>query len=617
MRSGSWRTELRGRTTAILDAAAERGECDFLVDVAAELPLQAIAQLMGVPQADRHELFRWADATLDYDDRELGQPSEKTQSASANMQAYGMELVAEKRRAPGDDILSAVVGARIDGADGADEPLADIELLMFFNLLIAAGSETTRNSIAVGVATLAEQPDQWRALRDDRTLLPSAVEEILRWASSTPYNRRTATRETEIGGQAIAAGDKVTLWWASANRDETVFDEPFRFDVRRDPNPHLTFGHGAHFCLGANLARLEMRLMLDALLDRFDAIDADGSDRVDPQQQAHRRPPHAGPARPPLTAELLRAAALVQGDRSLHQCLEGAGVELRALVEVDRPPGVPVEARVEQPGRVGERGAPGERELDLVLVGLTGADDPGVRPRRDPRARRLGPLPLLDDVGVGRLDELAHPAQDLAAPVAELGDAFVDPGGVRHRQSRAAAATGTPGRSSIRCERDAGPLGGVGVDDDLVHDLAVARVTRGTHARWGSSMRNIVEHGHTSGSSDTTVLSGCSSRHALHHVDLGADAEHRARRRCLDPLEDALGRADLVGELDDLVRALGVHDDLAVGVLGPERGDVLGRKRWCTEQWPFHSRNVASFTSRSSRPPSSRRGFHTRMSASP
>ena len=188
--------ELRGRTTAILDAAAERGECDFLVDVAAELPLQAIAQLMGVPQADRHDLFRWADATLDYDDRELGQPSEKTQSASANMQAYGMALVAEKRRAPGDDILSAVVAARIEGADGADEPLSDIELLMFFNLLIAAGSETTRNSIAVGVtARSCEQPDQWRALRDDRTLLPSAVEEILRWASSTPYNRRTATRD--------------------------------------------------------------------------------------------------------------------------------------------------------------------------------------------------------------------------------------------------------------------------------------------------------------------------------------------------------------------------------------------------------------------------------------
>jgi cytochrome P450 len=269
---GLMEEELRGRTTAILDAAAERGQCDFLVDVAAELPLQAIAQLMGVPQSDRHDLFRWAGATLDYDDRDLGQPSEKTQSASANMQAYGMELVAEKRRAPGDDILSAVVSARIEGADGAEEPLSDVELLMFFNLLIAAGSETTRNSIAVGVATLGEQPDQWRMLRDDRSLLTTAVEEILRWASSTPYNRRTATRETEIGGQAIAAGDKVTLWWASANRDEAVFADPFRFDVRRDPNPHLTFGHGAHFCLGANLARLEVRLMLDALLDRFDAI---------------------------------------------------------------------------------------------------------------------------------------------------------------------------------------------------------------------------------------------------------------------------------------------------------------------------------------------------------
>lgn len=264
--------ELQARTATIVDTVAERGECDFLVDVAAELPLQAIAQLMGVPQEDRHDLFRWSDATFDYDDRELGEQSAKTRDASANMQAYGMELIAEKRNVPGDDILSAVVQARIEAPGGGEEPLSDVELLMFFNLLIAAGSETTRNSIAVGVMALAEDADQWRVLRDDRAGLPTAVEEILRWASSTPYNRRTATTDTEIGGQAIAAGDKLTLWWASANRDEAVFDEPFRFDVRRAPNPHLTFGHGSHFCLGANLARLEIRLVLDALLDRFDEI---------------------------------------------------------------------------------------------------------------------------------------------------------------------------------------------------------------------------------------------------------------------------------------------------------------------------------------------------------
>ena len=138
--------------------------------------------------------------------------------------------------------------------------------------LIAAGSETTRNSLTLGVLALAEHPDQWDALATDRSLLPAAADEILRHASTTPYNRRTATVDSELGGRTIAAGDKVTLWWASANHDEDVFDDPFAFDVRRSPNPHLAFGHGSHFCLGATLARTEIRLVLDALLDRFSAV---------------------------------------------------------------------------------------------------------------------------------------------------------------------------------------------------------------------------------------------------------------------------------------------------------------------------------------------------------
>ena len=264
--------ELRQRTGAILDAVAERGACDFVVDVATELPLQAIARLLGIPQADRHRLFGWANATLDYDDRELGQTSEKTRAAQAQLFQYGTELLAAKRRCPAEDLLSAAVHGRIPAGDGDEESVTELELQMLFNLLIAAGSETTRNSIAAGVAALVRHPDQWRALRDDRSLLPRAVEEILRWTSSTPYNRRTATRDLELRGQTIRAGDKVTLWWASANRDEDVFADPFRFDVRRDPNPHLTFGYGNHFCLGANLARVEMRLLFEGLLDRFDEI---------------------------------------------------------------------------------------------------------------------------------------------------------------------------------------------------------------------------------------------------------------------------------------------------------------------------------------------------------
>ncbi|HVM98528.1 MAG TPA: cytochrome P450, partial [Candidatus Acidoferrales bacterium] len=268
--------DLRRRNAAILDRVAELGEVDFVVEVAAELPLQAIALLLGVPQADRHRLFAWANATLDYDDRDLGHHSEKTLAANREMFEYGRQLLAEKRRQPGDDMLSALLLGRVEGEDGNPEPLTELELQMFFNLLIAAGSETTRNSVAVGLKALAEHPEQWRLLQTDASFLPTAIEEMLRWASSTPYNRRTVTHEMELRGQTIRPGEKVTLWWASANRDEEVFREPFRFDIRRDPNPHLAFGHGSHFCIGANLARLEMRLIFEGLLERFDTVELMG-----------------------------------------------------------------------------------------------------------------------------------------------------------------------------------------------------------------------------------------------------------------------------------------------------------------------------------------------------
>jgi cytochrome P450 len=256
--------DLRARADAIVGDALDRGECDFLLDVAAELPLQAAAALLGVPQEDRHKLFDWANATLDYEGRDLGQSTERSQAAQAEMFAYGSALVAEKQRCPADDMLSAVANG-----DG----VTDLESQMFFNLLIAAASETTRNTIAVGVMALVDHPDQLDTLRADRVRMPTAVEEILRWASSTPYNRRTATRDVDVRGQRIRAGDKVTLWWASANRDGEVFVDPFRFDVTRTPNHHLTFGHGGHFCLGATLARVEVRLILEQLLDRVAIIE--------------------------------------------------------------------------------------------------------------------------------------------------------------------------------------------------------------------------------------------------------------------------------------------------------------------------------------------------------
>ncbi len=267
--------ELRGRARRIVAAAVERRDVDLLTDVAAELPLQAAAGLLGVPQDERRQLIEWADATLDYSDRDLGARSERAAAASAEMFAYGQDLIARRRRDPGEDLLSlAAVGTVVD--EGVERPLRDDELQLLFTLLVAAGTETTRNTIAVGVAALADRPDDWASLAADPDAVPTAVEEMLRWASSTPYNRRTATVDTELGGQHLRAGDKVTLWWASANRDEREFVDPFRFDVRRAPNRHLAFGHGGHFCLGARLARLEIRCLLVELLASVASVERTG-----------------------------------------------------------------------------------------------------------------------------------------------------------------------------------------------------------------------------------------------------------------------------------------------------------------------------------------------------
>jgi cytochrome P450 len=269
-------TELADRCAALLDRALDRQTCDFLVEVAAELPLQAIASLLGVPQEDRHFLLEWADATLDFDDHNPGETSTRSQEAGAAMSSYCTRLLEEKRRRPADDILSVITGARLPDAAGPGGPLSDLEQQMFFHLLVAAGSETTRNSITAGLLALLERPDQWEALRRDRSALPGAVEEMLRWASSTVYNRRTATEMVERHGQVIEPGDKVVLWWQAANFDERAIADPHLFDIRRSPNPHLAFGAGTHFCLGANLARLEISLVFDGLLDRVEAIEAAG-----------------------------------------------------------------------------------------------------------------------------------------------------------------------------------------------------------------------------------------------------------------------------------------------------------------------------------------------------
>jgi cytochrome P450 len=260
--------ELRARTVAIFDEVLARGSFDFLRDVAAELPLQVTASLFGVPQDDRHKIFEWTTAFVDYSDRNLGESSARLRDAAAGMAAYLGDLVARKRRDPGDEMLSLIVHAEIPDESGTPRRLADAEIIPFLTLLLVAGSETTRNAIAGGLLALIEHPGELAKLRADRALVPRAVEEILRWTSPTTYNRRTATRDVALAGQAIRAGDKVTHWYPSANRDESVFAAPFRFDVARDPNPHLAFGHGVHHCLGASLARTEIAVVLGELLAR-------------------------------------------------------------------------------------------------------------------------------------------------------------------------------------------------------------------------------------------------------------------------------------------------------------------------------------------------------------
>ncbi|BBX63578.1 putative cytochrome P450 126 [Mycobacterium saskatchewanense] len=267
--------DLRARARRLLDAVAPGEPFDFLVDIAAELPMQMICILLGVPESERHWLFEAIEPQFDFGGSRkasLSQlsVSEKTAEAGSRMYAYGQELIASKREKPTDDMLSVVANADVDAADGP--ALSDLELYLFFSLLFSAGAETTRNAVAGGLLALAEHPRQMRTLRADLGALPTAVEEMVRWTSPSPSKRRTATRDVTLGGQRIEAGQKVQIWEGSANRDAHAFDRPDEFDVARKPNPHLGFGQGVHYCLGANLARLELRVLFEELLSRFSAV---------------------------------------------------------------------------------------------------------------------------------------------------------------------------------------------------------------------------------------------------------------------------------------------------------------------------------------------------------
>jgi len=259
---GRLHDQVREIARDIVASVASRGECDFVVDVAAELPLRVIAEMMGVPQDERHKVFDWSNRLIGSDDPEYAVSPEDAMEAAMEMFRYANELAAKKRANPGDDIISVLLTAEVDG-----ERLTDIEFDLFFQLLAVAGNETTRNLISHGMLALLEHPEERAKLLADPALLPSAVDEMLRHASPVMYMRRTARSDTEVRGQTIKAGDKVALWYIAANHDPEVFPDPHRFDVTRDPTEHEAFGGGGpHFCLGTHLAKLEITVMFEELL---------------------------------------------------------------------------------------------------------------------------------------------------------------------------------------------------------------------------------------------------------------------------------------------------------------------------------------------------------------
>jgi len=266
--------DLRARASRLLDAVAPGEPFDFLVDIAAEVPMQMICILLGVPESERHWLFEAIEPQFDFGgSRKASLAQLSAEEAGSRMYSYGKELIASKRAVPTDDMLSVVANAKLDDLDDRTAPaMSELELYLFFSLLFSAGAETTRNAVAGGLLALSDHPEQLRSLRADLNLLPTAVEEIVRWTSPSPSKRRTATRDVMLGGRSIEAGQKVQIWEGSANRDASVFDRADDFDITRKPNPHLGFGQGVHYCLGANLARLELRVLYEELLSRFDTV---------------------------------------------------------------------------------------------------------------------------------------------------------------------------------------------------------------------------------------------------------------------------------------------------------------------------------------------------------
>ena len=261
-------------TRNVLDDLNGRADCDFVGDVSARIPLVVIAELLGVPHEDWERLFRWTNEAiggLDPEFQEGVAAHDTYERGRIGLFNYFEEMAAKRAGNPDGDLTSVVANAKIGGA-----PMPRFEMMSYFYLLVVAGNETTRNATTGGMLAFIENPEQWRKLRENPALIKPAVEEILRWTSPVIQFARTAAEDTEVHGQKIKKGESLCLFYPSANRDEAVFDEPFRFNIGRDPNPHVAFGVGEHFCLGAHLARLELEVIFRQLIERMTDVELAG-----------------------------------------------------------------------------------------------------------------------------------------------------------------------------------------------------------------------------------------------------------------------------------------------------------------------------------------------------
>ena len=253
----------------IVGQALAKGEGDFVTLCAAELPLIVIAELMGVPVEDRHKVFDWSNRMVGGNDPEYGVTEQQRLGAAQEMWAYANALAKEKRAQVQDDIVSKLISP-----DEAGNVLSELEFDLFFMLLAVAGNETTRNAISGGMYAFTQNPDQWERLKADPSLIPSAADEIVRYVSPVNLFRRTPTQDVEIGGVPIKKGEKVVIYYSSANRDESVFENPDMFDIGREPNPHVGFGGGGpHFCLGRHLAKLEIECLFRSLINQCERVE--------------------------------------------------------------------------------------------------------------------------------------------------------------------------------------------------------------------------------------------------------------------------------------------------------------------------------------------------------